>query len=162
MKKSVLSILLTIVVYCSFVINVLAQNNSISGIVTEASGEASPGVSVNVKGTSIGAVTDAKGYYKIQASEKAILVFSSIGFISQEVAVSNRTTINVVLKEDSRILNEVVVTALGIKREEKSLGFAATTVMSNAVVDAKSNNWVNTLSGKVAGLNIQGTGSCRI
>lgn len=160
MKKSVLRIFLTILSLNSLLIaNIFAQNISVSGTVKEASGEFIPGVSVNVKGTSIGAVTDAKGFYKIQASEKAIIVFSSVGFISQEVGVGNRSTINVVLQEDSRILNEVVVTALGIKREEKSLGFAATTVMSNAVVDAKSNNWVNTLSGKVAGLNIQGTGS---
>ena len=62
------------------------------------------------------------------------------------------------LQED-KILNEIVVTALGIKREEKSLGYSAQTVKENAVKDAKSNNWVNTLSGKVAGLNIQGVGA---
>lgn len=66
--------------------------------------------------------------------------------------------IDVMLQESTKMLNEVVVTALGIKREEKSLGFAAQTINANAVVDAKSNNWVNTLSGKVAGLNIQGVG----
>jgi TonB-linked SusC/RagA family outer membrane protein len=159
MKKNVLSLVLNFLIFCSFANIGFAQNSPVSGIVTEASGEVSPGVSVNVKGTNVGTVTDGKGFYKIQAPAKAVLVFSSIGFLSQEVAVNNRSTLNLVMQEGSRILSEVVVTALGIKREEKSLGFAATTVMANAVVDAKSNNWVNTLSGKVAGLNIQGTGS---
>ncbi len=73
--------------------------------------------------------------------------------------MANQSVLDVTLLEDTKLLNEVVVTALGIKREEKSLGFAAQTVGENAVKDAKSNNWVNTLSGKVAGLTIQGTGA---
>jgi len=75
------------------------------------------------------------------------------------VPFTGQTTLILQLRVDNQMLNEVVVTALGIKREEKSLGYAAQTVNQNAVIDAKTNNWVNTLSGKVAGLNIQGTGA---
>ncbi len=141
------------------VLHTQAQHIGVSGTVSAVSGDGVPGVSVLVKGTVNGTVTDAKGKYTLPVpAENSILIFSSIGFTSQEVPVNNQTTINIVLVEDTKALSEVVVTALGIKREEKSLGFAAQTVNANAVIDAKSNNWVNTLSGKVAGLNIQGVG----
>ncbi|MFS6568024.1 TonB-dependent receptor plug domain-containing protein, partial [Staphylococcus aureus] len=97
------------------------------------------------------------GYYKINAKDNALLQISNVGFISQEVKAADAASI--LLEVDSKKLDEVVVTALGIRREEKSLGFAAQTVKENAVKDAKTNNWVNSLSGKVAGLNIQGTGA---
>ena len=92
-------------------------------------------------------------------SSKDALVFSFIGFNNIEVVVGSQRAFNVQLTAANQTLNEVVVTALGIRREEKTLGYAATTISENAVKDAKSNNWVNTLSGKVAGLNIQGTGA---
>jgi TonB-linked SusC/RagA family outer membrane protein len=119
-----------------------------------------PGVSVLIKGTTTGGMTDANGNYTIRTnSPDDILVFSFVGFVTQEVTLAGRTNVDVILASDAKQLSEVVVTALGIKREEKSLGFAAQTVDENAVKNAKSNNWVNTLSGKVAGLNIQGTGA---
>ncbi|MCF0057130.1 SusC/RagA family TonB-linked outer membrane protein [Dyadobacter sp. CY356] len=132
----------------------------ISGSVTAQSGDPIPGVNVLIKGTSSGTTTDAQGAYVLNASESgSAVIFSAIGFLSQEKLIGKQSVINIVLLEDTKILNEVVVTALGIKREEKSLGFAAQTINENAVKDAKSNNWVNTLSGKVAGLNIQGAGA---
>ena len=137
----------------------MAQNTTITGSVSSTSGEVVPGVSIQIKGTNLGTVTDAKGFYKIKVNgEKTMLVVSSTGFASQVIIVGNRSKIEVILEEDTKTLDEVIVTALGIKREEKSLGFAAQTINAHAVVDAKSNNWVNTLSGKVAGLNIQGVG----
>ncbi|MBE9462002.1 SusC/RagA family TonB-linked outer membrane protein [Dyadobacter subterraneus] len=132
----------------------------ISGSVTAQSGDPIPGVNVLIKGTSSGTTTDAQGRYALDApSPGQAVIFSAIGFISQEKMIGKQSVINIVLLEDTKMLNEVVVTALGIKREEKSLGFAAQTINENAVKDAKSNNWVNTLSGKVAGLNIQGAGA---
>jgi TonB-linked SusC/RagA family outer membrane protein len=117
-------------------------------------------VSILVKNTQTGTTTSAEGQYQLPVTDPAaILTFSAIGFVTQDVAVNKRSTIDLALAEDTKTLNEVIVTALGIKREEKSLGFAAQTVNENAVKDAKSNNWVNTLSGKVAGLNIQGAGA---
>ena len=137
-----------------------AQLVNISGKVTGQSGDPLPGVNVLIKGSSSGTTTDAQGAYILNTSASgSAIIFSAIGFVSQEKTIGKQSVINVVLLEDTKILNEVVVTALGIKREEKSLGFAASTINENAVKDAKSNNWINTLSGKVAGLNIQGAGA---
>lgn len=90
---------------------------------------------------------------------KDAIVVSFTGYQTAQVPFTGKTNLNIELHSAQTVLNEVVVTALGIKREEKSLGYAAQTVSENAVKDAKANNWVNSLSGKVAGLNIQGTGS---
>lgn len=159
MQRTLLKGLLAFIISFSTFIASNAQSNSVSGNVKSAIGELIPGVNIQVKGTSTGTVTDNNGAFKINVNaEKATLVVSAIGFATQELSVGNRSKIDVILQEDAKTLNEVIVTALGIKREEKSLGFAATTINANAVIDAKSNNWVNTLSGKVAGLNIQGVG----
>lgn len=160
MKKSLLQSGLFLALWAWVSCSVFAQAQTITGKVTSITGEAIPGVNILIKGTNTGTNSDATGAYKINGtSPKSTLVFSAIGFGTQEISVGNRTELNVQLQEDTKILNEVVVTALGIKREEKSLGFAAQTIQSNAVVDAKTNNWVNALSGKVAGLNIQGVGA---
>ena len=143
----------------SFPIETFAQS-SVSGKVNDSKNEPIPGVSVRVKGTTIGVTTDVNGEFKIgAAASQGFLVFSSIGYTTLEIQIDSRKTYEVILAEDNKFLNEIVVTALGIKREEKSLGFAAQTINAKAVVDAKTNNWINSLSGKVAGLNIQGTGA---
>jgi len=143
----------------SFPIETFAQS-SVSGKVKDSKNEPIPGVSVRVKGTTIGVTTDVNGDFKIATpASQGYLVFSSIGYSTTEIQLDKRSVYEVILAEDNKFLNEVVVTALGIKREEKSLGFAAQTINANAVVDAKTNNWVNSLSGKVAGLNIQGAGA---
>ncbi len=112
---------------------------------------------VSIKNSKRSTSTDAAGVFKLEAAPDAILIISSIGFISREVKAADAASVS--LTTDTKNMNEVVVTALGIRRAEKSLGYAAQSVSENAVKDAKANNWVNTLSGKVAGLNIQGTGS---
>ncbi|OYU64583.1 MAG: SusC/RagA family protein, partial [Cytophagaceae bacterium BCCC1] len=159
MKKTLLRVFSVIAVLLALHFDTSAQTSVLSGIVKTEKEELLPGVSIQIKGTNNGTVTDYKGAYKINLEkDKNVIVVSYIGFLSQEIEVGNRTKLDIVLQEDTKVLNEVVVTALGIKREEKSLGFAATTINANAVIDAKANNWVNTLSGKVAGLNIQGVG----
>ena len=164
MKRQCLLILskffiLLIISPFSLPIDTFAQS-SFSGKVKDSKNEPIPGVSVRVKGTNNGATTDINGEFKINsAASQGYLVFSSIGYTSIEIQIDSRKTYEVILVEDNKFLNEVVVTALGIKREEKSLGFAAQTIKAAAVTDAKTNNWVNSLSGKVAGLNIQGTGA---
>jgi TonB-linked SusC/RagA family outer membrane protein len=140
---------------CCF--SVHAQQTITGKVLSAENNQAIAGATITVKGTDRISQTDENGIYKVTASDKDLLVVSNVGFISQEVKLSNAATI--LLSTDSKSMNEVVVTALGIKREEKSLGFAAQTVKENAVKDAKSNNWVNSLTGKVAGLNIQGTGA---
>jgi len=160
MKKFLLAGMIALLAGLCLLTQAHAQTRAVRGTVKEAAGDPLPGVNVLLKGTTIGTTTDATGSFQLNSiPDNAILVFSLIGYVTQEKPVANQTVVDLTLVEDNKVLNEVVVTALGIKREEKSLGFAAQTVNENAVKDAKSNNWVNTLSGKVAGLNIQGTGS---
>ncbi len=141
----------------------LAQSTIVNGTVRDEKNQPIPGVNVVIRGTSVGTLTTAEGRYSLTPTKGFVgtetLVFSFIGYLNAEVSVAGKSVIDVQLKEDNQTLNEVVVTALGIRREEKTLGYAAATINENAVKDAKSNNWVNTLSGTVAGLNIQGTGS---
>lgn len=133
---------------------------TINGIVTDETGSPLPGASIVEKGTSNGTTSDFDGNYTIKVSDdSAILAVSYIGYTTLEITAGGRAEINIQLEPDAMELSGVVVTALGIKREEKSLGYAAQTVNEKSVKDARTNNWVNSLSGKVAGLNIQGAGA---
>jgi TonB-linked SusC/RagA family outer membrane protein len=129
----------------------------VKGRILSATGEPLAGATVAIKGKSIQTKTDQEGAFTITASSTDLLRISMVGYEATEITAANASAIT--LKAENKSMNEVVVTALGIKREEKSLGYSAQNVGENAVKDAKANNWVNTLSGKVAGLNIQGTGS---
>ncbi|MCF8453908.1 MAG: SusC/RagA family TonB-linked outer membrane protein, partial [Pedobacter sp.] len=126
----------------------------IRGKVVDSKGETLPGVSVRVKGTAVGTTTDAQGNFVLNAPDNGTLVFSYIGYLSQEVTVNGRSTINVTLVEDSQMLGEVVVTALGIERASKSLNYAAQTVKTADLNQAKETNLINSLAGKVAGVTI--------
>ena len=111
-----------------------SQGITITGTVTDSQGETLPGVNVLVKGTSIGAVTDFNGRYSINVPDQnAVLVFSFIGYATQEHTVSDQRIIQVTLAEESTMIDEVVVTALGIKRAEKSLGYSVQTVKGEAL-----------------------------
>ncbi len=145
-----------IAVFCIiFTINVQAQEKSISGTVTSKSdGSSLPGVSIVVQGTTRGAETDFDGKYTIKASEGDILSFSFIGMKTKQVTVGTTNTIDVVLDEDSDQLDEIVVTALGIKKTRKSLTYAAQDINAAELNTVKQTNPMNSLSGKVAGLNV--------
>ncbi|WP_431126353.1 SusC/RagA family TonB-linked outer membrane protein [Flagellimonas flava] len=132
----------------------MAQEKRISGNVTDAgTGEPVPGINVVEKGTRNGTSTDFDGNYTITVSnDAAILVFSAIGYTEQEVAVGQQTTINVSLGEDVESLDEVVVTALGLSREKKSLGYSVTELDGDQVSLIKDSNVASTLAGKVAGV----------
>eukprot|EP01133_Synstelium_polycarpum_P003175 gene3175-3628_t len=134
-------------------VTVYAQKN-ISGTVKDAAGVPIPAVSVLVKGTKNGVSTDANGKYTISAAPGNTLVFRYIGYKVQEAVVGTAGTINITLQDDNNSLNEVVVTALGIKREKKALGYALQEVKGETLVEAREPNLVNTLSGKVAGLQV--------
>lgn len=144
-------------------LSAFSQTTRITGRVTDNHGQVLPGVTISLKGSTAATSTNANGTYSFNApralTKNDVLVFNFLGFQSQEIPYTGQQEVNIQLVEDTKSLGEVVVTALGIKREEKSLGYAAQTIKSSAVEDAKTNNWVNSLSGKVAGLNIQGTGS---
>jgi TonB-linked SusC/RagA family outer membrane protein len=126
----------------------------LNGRVTNSKGEPLAGVSVTLKGTNTGTSTDSKGSYTITVPGDGTLVFSSVGYIIQEEVVNNRTTINISLVEETTALNEVVVTALGIRREAKRLGYSTTTVNTDLITTTRTTNVGNSLQGKVAGLNV--------
>ena len=134
-----------------------AQN--VTGSVTDAAtGEPLPSVSVKEKGTSNAAITNFDGNYTIKAGKGAVLVFSSMGYASQEVSVTG-TTMNVALAISASKLDEVVVTALGISRDKKSVGYAIQEVGGAEVNKVKDANFMSSLSGKVAGVNIRQSGT---
>ncbi|WP_353182715.1 SusC/RagA family TonB-linked outer membrane protein [Parapedobacter lycopersici] len=126
---------------------------SVTGTVTDANGPL-PGVSVVVQGTTRGVQTDAEGNYTISASRGEVIQFSMVGYTSQQVTVGNQTRMNVVLEQDASELGEVVVTALGIERERRSLGYAVQEVKGATLSNARETNVTNALSGKVAGLQV--------
>ena len=126
---------------------------TVTGNVVDAAGEPLIGVSVLVKGTTNGAVTDLDGNFTLEASEGAMLEISYIGYSTQTVAATT-APIKVVMKEDSEQLEEVVVTALGIKRSEKALSYNVQQVSGDELSTIKDANFVSSLNGKVAGVTI--------
>ncbi|MEH6679175.1 MAG: SusC/RagA family TonB-linked outer membrane protein [Sediminicola sp.] len=133
---------------------------TITGTVTDNSGAPLPGVNVVVKGTTNGTSTDFDGNYSITVSGSgATLVFSSLGFSSKEIAINGQSTINTSMEEDAEQLGEVVVTALGITKDERKLGYAITEVDGESMDKAREVNVANSLSGRVAGLVVKGTSS---
>ncbi|MCB0373882.1 MAG: TonB-dependent receptor plug domain-containing protein, partial [Muricauda sp.] len=135
----------------------LAQ--TITGTVSDEMGTPLPAVNIVEKGTNNGVTSDFDGNYSITVSDSgATLVFSYLGFKSYETPISGRSTINVTLEEDTQLLDEVVVTALGISREKKSLGYAVTEVESEEINTVKDYNVANSLVGKVAGLVVNQSG----
>lgn len=134
---------------------VTAQSKQITGTVTSADdGLGMPGVSVIVKGTTIGASTDIDGKYSLEASASDILVYSFVGMVSQEITVGSQTVINVVLETESIGMDEVVVTALGVTREKKSLGYAVSEVGGDEITRSNNVNLVNSIGSKVAGVQV--------
>ncbi|WP_186757169.1 SusC/RagA family TonB-linked outer membrane protein [Echinicola salinicaeni] len=140
---------------------VLAQTKTISGTVTDAGdGMPIPGVNVFLKGTTNGTSTDLDGKYTLaNVPEDGALVFSFIGYISQEVAAAGKSTIDIKLAQDTEELGEVVVTALGISKEKEKLGYSVTEVGSESLNKARETNVANSLAGRVAGLVVKGTNS---
>ncbi|RNL55845.1 SusC/RagA family TonB-linked outer membrane protein [Pedobacter jejuensis] len=132
-----------------------AQSVSITGTVKSSTGETLPGVSVLLKGTKQAVTTNNAGSFNIAINGKGILIFSYIGFSSKEVEVSESNKIvEVVLTEQNNALNEVVVTALGISRQKKSLGYAVQELKGENLTEARETNLVNALAGKVAGVRV--------
>jgi TonB-linked SusC/RagA family outer membrane protein len=132
-----------------------AQEITITGKVISAEDQQGlPGVSIQIVGTSQGVITDLDGNYKIKTSKDAVLKFSFVGFIAQEIKVGEEITINVALASDQKSIDEVVVTALGIKREKKALGFSVQDVKGDDLTKASETNIISSLSGKVAGAEI--------
>lgn len=134
-------------------------NHKVTGRVVDPAGEPLIGATIMVEGTKDGTVTDIDGNFTINTTSKAKLVISYVGYTAQTILVGDKTTIDVTLKEVANTMNEVVVTALGIKRAEKALSYNVQSVSSNELTRNKDANFVNSLNGKVAGVNISKSAS---
>ncbi|RFM34520.1 SusC/RagA family TonB-linked outer membrane protein [Chitinophaga silvisoli] len=126
----------------------------ITGKVLDQTGEALIGASVKIKGTSDGVATDENGGFTLSVPDDAILVVSYVGFKTQEVPVNGKTALTITMQPADKIINEFVVTALGIKREEKALGYAVSTITSEQINASGNTNFASALYGKAAGVKI--------
>jgi len=135
-------------------VGLLAQEKTINGSVTDLQGVPLPGVNIIIKGTSTGTQTDFDGNYTINASVGETLVFSYVGLKTTEQVVGSSNTINVQLQEDAQALEEVVVTAFGIKRNPKDLGYAVSEIKASEVLENSEPDLVRSLNGKVPGVNV--------
>lgn len=131
-----------------------SANAIISGQITNAKRERLSGVSITVKGSNTGTTSDDQGNYSINTPDNGILVFSFVGYATTEVSVGNRTTVNVILSENNTTLDDVVVTALGIRKEAKRLGYSTGTVNTEQITTNRTANVGSSLQGKVSGLNV--------
>ena len=155
MRKILLGSWLLSLLFC---LPVLAQDVTVSGRVTSSDdGSSLPGVSVQVKGTTRGAITDASGNYQLSVGPNTRLIFSFIGYTGQEIAVGTRNTVNVVMVPGSQSLDEIVVTAQGIERDKRSLGYSIQEVSGNILSQRSEPNLLNALQGKTAGVSITGS-----
>lgn len=148
-----LTLLMALIVQITF-----AQQRTVSGTVTDANGLPLPGVSVVKKGTTEGGQTDLDGKFQVQAAPSDVLTFSFIGMKTKELPATS-ANISVRLEDDAQELETVVVTALGISRDKKSLGYASQKIDGDAVNTTPTNNFLNNLSGKVAGLEVRANGN---
>ena len=126
----------------------------ITGKVLDQTGETLIGASIKIKGTSEGVTTDENGAFTISVPDDAVLVISFVGFKTQEIPVAGKTTLNITLQPNEKMMSEVVVTALGIKREQKALGYAVSTVTSEQINASGNTNFASALYGKAAGVKI--------
>lgn len=132
------------------------QTIIVTGAVVDTNGEPIPGANISIRGTTIGTITDMNGNYTIKVPEKATLVFSFIGFTTQEIAIDSRSKINVQMASATLGIDEVVVTALNIPRDKKTLGYSMTEVDGNELAEVNTVNPVEALQGKSAGMSISG------
>lgn len=136
-----------------------AAKPGITGIVRDATGEPLAGVTVTVKGGTNATVTDAKGHFTINAFLGDVLVFSNVGYAKREIALTSDHALVVEMTSEAKSMNEVVVTALGIKRTEKSLTYSTQQVSGTELTTVKSDNLMNSLNGKLAGVTINPSAS---
>ncbi|TWW00942.1 SusC/RagA family TonB-linked outer membrane protein [Chitinophaga pinensis] len=152
MRRSLLVCTLLFLCCC---FTALAQTKiAVTGTIKDAKGTPLPGVTVKEKGVSNGAMSNPDGSFKLSVPAEGTLVVSYVGFVTQEIPVAGKTTINVTLEEDNKNLNEVVVTAMGIKRESRALGYAVSTVSSKDLTQTASPTIGSALYGKAAGVKI--------
>lgn len=142
-----------------FLLAFSVRSQTVTGKVTDEDGKPLQAASVLIKNTKTGTTTDSSGQYSIKAGSNVTLVFSSVGFVSIELNVGNRSVVDAVLPANTQNLGDVVVTALGIKRSERGLGYSTTIVKPDELTVNRTSNPMNALQGKVAGVNISSLGT---
>ena len=142
-----------------FGVQTYAQDRILNGTILDQNGIPVVGASVYIKDTNKGTVTNMDGKFTLSGPvrENSVLVISSIGFVTQELNLGSATTFNITLQEDLEGLDEVVVTALGIKREKKALGYAVTEIKGSTIAETQRDNFINGLAGRVAGVEVNST-----
>ncbi|MDP5061688.1 MAG: SusC/RagA family TonB-linked outer membrane protein [Maribacter sp.] len=144
-----------VLVLTLFMINMVNAQETITGIVTDTDGNTVPYVNILLPGTVTGSTTNESGFYTINVPNfSGAIEFSALGYKTQVVAINNRRTINITLADSSEVLDEVVLTALGLKRETKELGYVVQSLDAKGVTEVKSVNFLDNLSGKLAGVTI--------
>ncbi|MBB6500910.1 SusC/RagA family TonB-linked outer membrane protein [Pedobacter cryoconitis] len=151
-----LRMLLTLVFVCLINIHLFAQNVQLKGTVTDETKAPLPGASIKIKGTTTGTISSSNGTYSLSVPKGKTIVISSIGYLTQEVVTSGEPVLNFELKNDSKLLTEVVVTALGIKKDVRKIGYATQEIKGSELVKAREPNAINSLTGKIAGLTVGG------
>ncbi len=157
MEKLIKLLCVTLLVFISNVS--FAQQSLVTGTVTDVNGEGIPGVTVVVKGTTNGTSTDVSGAFSLSVSSGDIIVFSFIGMSSKEIVFSGQSELNITLEQDLIQVDDVVVTALGIRRDKKALGYAVQDVKSEDLMKTSDPELVSALQGKIAGVSINQSGS---
>ena len=158
MRQKLFNVFLTCLLCLTTTAAAFAQQSvKVTGKVIDSTNEGVPGVNVQVKGGSLGTITDIDGNYKIDVpNSKSVLVFSFIGYATQEISVGNQTVINVSLKDDTQLLDEVVVVGYGTAKKSDVTG-ATKSLRPDANDASKASSLNNLLQGKVAGLNVSAT-----
>ena len=154
-QKGVAKALLALIFAIAFAFQASAQSRAVSGVVKDEAGEPLIGLTVLEKGTSNGAITGVNGDYRLDLiTQEPVLVFSFVGYSNQEVVLGSRAVVDVAMELDVQSLSEVVVTALGVERETKALGYSVQQVNGDEITEARETNVVNALSGRVAGVQV--------
>ena len=143
------------VLFMSFALAIQAQNTTVKGTIKDATGEPVIGATVKVQGSTMGVITDIDGNYTIDCHSNATLEISYIGSKTQIVKVGGKNTIDVTLQDESQAIDEVVVTALGIKKDQKKLGYAISSINSDELIKTGASNFASALYGKAPGVRIQ-------
>ena len=152
------SILICLGLVVAFAFSGFAQGIRVTGTVTDArDGSSLPGVTVAVEGTTQGTVTNADGRYELTVAPDAVLVFSFIGMITERVPVEGRTVINVAMSSDVAVLEEIVITAVGIERTRRSLGYSVSEVDSDLAIQRAEPDALRALEGRIPGVDISGS-----
>ncbi len=150
-------LLLCCTFFTVFAFGALAQR-TVSGKVTDDAGEGLPGVNVVIKGTTTGVTTDLDGNYRLSVDDGVTLVFSFVGFETQEVQTGSRTTIDITMSGATMELSEVVVTGVAIEKEKRSIGYGISQVSGEDLTVSRATNIVNALQGKTTGVLVNNSG----